>query len=152
VASGFVASESGVAHFLDMVIRATRVALTLVVAGLVLVVVARLSSRAPLSEPRLTLEYGATFVFVGAWMVVKNGIMETTSTWQRDAWSQTLKVVSGVLAALLLAGIIHVGAGLLAHTWHTDIKHVLLWALVVWFFFLTSTETTGKRKRRRRRR
>jgi hypothetical protein len=140
-----------VSNVLDSVIIATRYALTLVIGGLLLVVATGLFSLAPQSAPWLTTEYGATFLFIGAWMVVKNGILETAPTWQTDAWAQTLKLISAILLGLLLFGMLHVGAAILAHKWRISIGELLLWVLVVWFFVVTSTKTPAKRKRRRRR-
>jgi hypothetical protein len=146
-------TEPGVSGVLDSVILATRVTLVLVVAGLVLVLVGRLVWAGLESHgPRLALDYAATFLFIGAWLVVKNGLLETSPTWQRDTWSQTLKIVSALLVGLFLTGLLHIWAGILAKTWHTDIKQLILWVFVVWFFVLVSTQTSGKRKRRKRRR
>jgi hypothetical protein len=151
VAAGIEPLQSGVSNVLDSVIGATRVALVLVTGGLLLVLATRVLSLGPQSGPWLTTEYGATFLFIGAWMVVKTGILETAPTWKTDAWSQTLKLVNAVLVGLLLLGILHVWAGILAHKWHISIRQLLLWILVVWFFVVTSTKTPPKRKRRRRR-
>ncbi len=54
-------------------VSATRLTLLLVLAGLGLVVVAVLLT----GGFKASIEYGAAFLFIGAWMVVKNGIVET---------------------------------------------------------------------------
>jgi uncharacterized membrane protein YidH (DUF202 family) len=152
VAARIAPSESGVYSLLDLIIRATRVTLTLVSAGLVLVLAAQfISPGLHPHGPRVAIEYGATFLFIGAWMTVKNGIMQTTPTWQQDAWSQTLTLISAIFAGLILAGILDIWARSLATSLGVDVKQLLLGALLLLLFVLTSNQGTKRRRRRRRR-
>lgn len=153
VATGVTPSQSGVFHALDSVIQATRVTLALVFSGLALVISASLllPLKDPPHGPGLAMQYGATFLFIGAWIIVKEGILEPQPTWRRIAWSQTLKVVSGMLAGLILLGILDAWKKSLAGDW-PNIKQLLQWAAVIWVFAFAFSQSGAKPRRRRRRR
>src|SRR5204862_7284398 len=132
----------------------TRVTLALVLAGLVLVVSASLllPLSAPPHGPGLVLQYGATFLFIGAWIVVKDGILETQPTWQREAWSQTFKTISGMLAGMILLGILDTLMKKSRTGQWPNIWQLVQWAAVLWFFAFAFSQSGMKPKRRRRRR
>jgi hypothetical protein len=92
--------QLGVSLVLIQVIEATRAALVLGLLALAIVVVAGLTS----GGMKFSVQYGATAVFIGAWMVVKNGIIQAKRSWRQQAWQQAILVVVALYALAGLAG------------------------------------------------
>ncbi|MFI5717466.1 hypothetical protein [Nocardia sp. NPDC051750] len=93
---------------LAVVIQATRIVLLLVFTGLVLVGIALWRN----DSSSLLVNYAATLVFIGAWMVARWGIWGTTSgevsgtggAWKKKSWRQTWSWFGSFLIISVLAG------------------------------------------------
>jgi hypothetical protein len=136
-------SRLGVSALLPPVISATRVTLLLVLAGLGLVVVAILLT----GGLKTSVEYGAAFLFIAAWMVVKNGIVETKPSWPRAAWAESVYAMVGLVGLATLSGLIAIWARMLREPTSGNGAPSLVVLAVLLLLFTAS----GKRRRRRRR-
>jgi hypothetical protein len=136
-------SRVGVSSLLPPVISATRLTLLLVLAGLGLVVVAVLLT----GGVKASIEYGAAFLFIGAWMVVKNGIVETKPSWPKAAWAESVYAMVGLVGLAALSGLI----ALWAQTLNEQTSGDGAPSLVVLVILLLLFTTGGKRRRRWRR-
>jgi hypothetical protein len=134
-------SRLGVSALLPSVISATRFTLLLLFAGLGLVVVAVLLT----GGLKASIEYGAAFLFIGAWMVVKNGIIETKPSWPKAAWAGSVYAMVGLVSLAALSGLIALWAQVLNEEVNGDGAPNLV-VVVVLLLLLT---TGGKRRRRR---
>jgi hypothetical protein len=61
------------------------------------------------------------------------------------------KIVSGILAGMILLGILDAWKKSLAREW-PNIEQLVQWAAVIWFFAFAFSQSGAKLKRRRRRR
>jgi hypothetical protein len=137
-------SRVGVSVLLPPVISATRLTLLLVLAGLGLVVAAVLLT----GGLKASIEYGAAFLFIGAWMVVKNGIVETKPSWSRAAWAESVYAMVGLVGLAALSGLIALWGQTLAEETGGGGGAPGLVVLIVLLLLFT---TGGKRRRRWRR-
>jgi hypothetical protein len=135
-------SRLGVSEVLPQVITATRLALLLVLAGLGLVVIAVLQT----GGAKIAVEYAATFLFLGAWMVVKNGIVALEPSWGWAAWAGAVYAIAGLVVVAGLSGLVALWART-SQQQDTGGSPPGVVVLVVLLLLLTA----GRRPRRRRR-
>lgn len=128
---------------LPQVIAATRLALLLVLAGLGLVVVAVLQD----GGAKIAVEYAATFLFLGAWMVVKYGIVALEPAWGWAAWAGAVYAIVGLVVVAGLRGLVALWGRALQQQGNTGSPPG-----VVIFVGLLLLVTASRRPRRRRRR
>jgi hypothetical protein len=129
---------------LPQVINATRLALLLVLAGLGLVVVAVLQA----GGAKIAVEYAATFLFLGAWMVVKDGIIGLEPAWGWAAWAGAVYAIVGLVVVAGVSGLVALWARMLEQQEDTSGSPPGVVVLVV----LLLQVTASRRPRRRRRR
>jgi len=135
-------SRLGVSEVLPQVINATRLALLLVLAGLGLVVVAVLQT----GRAKITVEYAATFLFLGAWMVVKNGIVALEPAWGWAAWAGAVYAIVGLVVVAGLSGLVALWGRALQQQDNTGRPPGVV------MFVVLLLVTASRRPRRRRRR
>ena len=135
--------QLGVSPVLIQVIEATRATLIVGLLALAIVIAGGLTA----GGLKLTIQYGATAAFLGAWMIVKNGIIQARPAWRQRAWHKSILLVIVLYAFAGLGGAMALWATALGQRDSgSGAPGLLVVAIALWLF-----GGRGRRRRGRRR-